>query len=65
VILAVPARLRRAGIEIRMLIDATDPFAVVKPNPRLIKLLVRARRSTRPWCRATASALRLWLCAKG
>ena len=28
VILAVPARLRRAGIEIRMLIDGTDPFAV-------------------------------------
>jgi hypothetical protein len=44
VILSVPARLRRAGIEIRMLIDGTDPFAVVKPNPRLIKLLVRARR---------------------
>jgi site-specific DNA recombinase len=44
VILSVPARLRRAGMEIRMLIDGTDPFAAVKPNARLIKLLVRAHR---------------------
>jgi site-specific DNA recombinase len=43
-ILSVPARLRRAGMEIRMLIDGTDPFAVAKPDLRLIKLLVRARR---------------------
>ena len=27
-----------------MLVDRTDPFAVVKPDPRLIKLLIRARR---------------------
>ena len=26
-----------------MLIDGTDPFAVVKPNARFIKLLVRGR----------------------
>jgi site-specific DNA recombinase len=44
VILSVPARLRRAGMEIRMLIDGTDPFATVKPDARLIKLLVRAHR---------------------
>jgi site-specific DNA recombinase len=44
VILSVAARLRRAGMEIRMLVDRTDPFAVVQPDPRLIKLLVRARR---------------------
>jgi DNA invertase Pin-like site-specific DNA recombinase len=44
VILSVPARLHRAGMEIRMLIDGTDPFAAVKPNARLIKLLVRAHR---------------------
>jgi site-specific DNA recombinase len=43
-ILSVPARLRRAGMEIKMLIDGTDPFAVVKPDARLIKLLVRAHR---------------------
>src|ERR1700674_4807986 len=43
-ILSVPARLRRAGMEIRMLIDGTDPFAAVKPDARLIKLLVRAHR---------------------
>jgi site-specific DNA recombinase len=44
VILSVPAQLRRAGMEIRMLIDRTDPFAAVKPDARLIKLLVRAHR---------------------
>jgi site-specific DNA recombinase len=44
VIMSVPARLRRAGMEIRMLIDRTDPFAAVKPDARLIKLLVRAHR---------------------
>jgi DNA invertase Pin-like site-specific DNA recombinase len=43
-ILSVPARLRRAGMEIRMLIDGTDPFAAAKPEARLIKLLVRAHR---------------------
>jgi hypothetical protein len=42
-ILSVPVRLRRAGREIRMVIDGTDPFAV-KPDARLIKLLLRARR---------------------
>jgi site-specific DNA recombinase len=44
VILSVATRLRRAGIEIRMLIDGTDPFAVAKPDARMIKLLLRARR---------------------
>jgi hypothetical protein len=43
-ILSVPVRVRRAGREIMMLIDGTDPFAAVKPDGRLIKLLVRARR---------------------
>jgi site-specific DNA recombinase len=42
-ILSVPARLRRTGMEISMLIGA-DPFAVAKPSARLIKLLVRAHR---------------------
>jgi DNA invertase Pin-like site-specific DNA recombinase len=42
-ILTVPVRLRRAGREIRMVIDGTDPFAA-KPDARLIKLLLRARR---------------------
>ena len=27
-----------------MLIDGTDPFATAKPDARLIKLLIRARR---------------------
>ena len=42
-LLSVPVRLRRAGREIRMVIDGTDPFAA-KPDARLIKLLLRARR---------------------
>ena len=42
-ILSVPVRLRRAGREIRMAIDGTDPFAV-KPDARLIRLLLRAGR---------------------
>src|SRR5262249_18276763 len=43
-ILSVPVRLRRCGREIKMLIDSTDPFATAKPDARLIKLLIRARR---------------------
>ena len=41
---SVPTRLRRAGREITMRIDGTDPFATAKPDARLIKLLIRARR---------------------
>jgi hypothetical protein len=43
-ILSVPVRLRRAGREIRMVIDATDPFAASKPDARLIRLLIMACR---------------------
>src|SRR6266404_3852556 len=43
-LLSLPARLRRAGREIRMVIHGTDPFATAKPNARLVKLLLRARR---------------------
>src|SRR5262249_13170010 len=43
-ILSVPIELRRSGREIRMLIESTDPFAAAKPDARLIKLLIRARR---------------------
>jgi hypothetical protein len=43
-ILSVPIELRRSGREIKMLIDGTDPFATAKPDARLIKLLIRARR---------------------
>jgi site-specific DNA recombinase len=42
--LSVPVCLRRAGREIRMVIDGTDPFAVAQPDGRLIRLLLRARR---------------------
>ena len=43
-IVSVPIRLHRAGREIRMVIGATDPFTVSKPDARLIKLLLKARR---------------------
>ena len=43
-IVSVPIRLHRAGREIRMVIDGTDPFTVSKPDARLIKLLLKARR---------------------
>ena len=42
--LCVPMRLRRSRREIRMVIDGTDPCAIAKPDPRLIKLLIRAHR---------------------
>ena len=43
-ILSVPAPLRRAGREIRMRIDRADPLATAKPDARLVKLLIKARR---------------------
>ena len=43
-ILSVPVELRRSGREIKMRIDGTDPFAAAKPDARLIKLLIKARR---------------------
>ena len=43
-LLSVPVRLRRAGREIRIVIDGIDPFATAKPDARLVKLLLRARR---------------------
>ena len=43
-ILSVPIERSRSGREIKMLIEGTDPFATAKPDPRLIKLLIRARR---------------------
>jgi site-specific DNA recombinase len=42
--LSVPVCLRRAGREIKMVIDGTDPFAAAQPDMRLIKLLLRARQ---------------------
>jgi site-specific DNA recombinase len=43
-ILSVPIRLRRTGRAITMLIERTDPFATAKPDARLVKLLIKARR---------------------
>jgi site-specific DNA recombinase len=43
-ILSIPLRLHRSGREIKMRVDGFDPFAAAKPDARLIKLLIRARR---------------------
>jgi site-specific DNA recombinase len=43
-IVSVPIRLRRTGREITMLIAGTNPFATAKPDARLVKLLIKARR---------------------
>ena len=43
-IVSVPIRLRRAGREIRMVTDGNNPVATSKPDARLIKLLLKARR---------------------
>jgi hypothetical protein len=43
-ILSVPIELHRSGREIKMLIAGTDLFATAKPDVRLIKLVIRARR---------------------
>jgi site-specific DNA recombinase len=43
-VLSIPVRLRRSGREITMLIDGADSSAATKPDARLIKLLIRARR---------------------
>ena len=40
-----PMQLRRAGKEVRMVIDHTDPFAPApKPDPALIKAIVKAHQ---------------------
>jgi DNA invertase Pin-like site-specific DNA recombinase len=43
-ILSIPVRLCRSGREITMRIEGTDVFATAKPDARLVKLLIRARR---------------------
>ena len=42
--LSMPVCLRRAGRQIRMVVDGSDQFAAAQPDMRLIKLLLRARR---------------------
>ena len=43
--LSDPVHLRRAGKEVRMVIEHTDPFAPLpKPDRALIRLVVRAHR---------------------
>lgn len=41
--LSVPARLKRTGMEVRMIINGVDPYDVkARPDPSLIKLIVKA-----------------------
>jgi hypothetical protein len=63
VILSVTTRLRRAGMEIRMLIDRTDPFAAVKPDTRSSWSSGRAGSVRRSSTATTSPLLRL-PCAK-
>jgi site-specific DNA recombinase len=45
VLLSHPVRLRRAGKEVRIVIDGSDPFAPSpKPDPSLIKAIAKAHR---------------------
>jgi site-specific DNA recombinase len=45
VLLSHPVRLRRAGKEVRIVIDGSDPFAPSpRPDPSLIKAIVKAHR---------------------
>jgi len=59
-ILSVLIKLRRSGREIKMLIEGTDPFATAKPDERLIKLLIRARRFNTALRAATAYHFLNW-----
>jgi site-specific DNA recombinase len=43
-IVSLPVWLRHSGRGITMRIDSTDPFAMTKPDARLVKLLIRAHR---------------------
>src|SRR5262249_5452414 len=43
-ILSIPVQLRRSGREITMVINGIDPFGTPKPDARLVKLLIKARR---------------------
>ena len=43
-ILSIPVRFGRSGRAIRMLIEGTEAFATAKPDARLVKLLIKARR---------------------
>jgi len=43
-IVSEPITLRRTVRAITMLIEGTDPFATAKPDARLVKLLIKARR---------------------
>jgi site-specific DNA recombinase len=52
VVLSVPARLRRTGMETRMIVDGVDPYAVAsKPDPSLVKLIVKRKNCTSVSCR--------------
>jgi site-specific DNA recombinase len=45
VTLSVPARLKRTGLEVRLILDGADPYsAKPKPDPSLVKLILKAHQ---------------------
>jgi hypothetical protein len=64
-ILSIPVRPLRSGREIKLRIDGTDPFVTAKPDARLVKLLIRARRFNAALCAAMACRLPHWSSGKG
>ena len=43
--LSIPARLKRTGLEVRMIVDGVDPYDMkAKPDRSLIKLIVKAHQ---------------------
>lgn len=57
--LQVPARLMRCGLEMRMVIDASDPAAPAMVDPALVKLIVRAEQAHRTLVDGGSSIARL------
>src|SRR5258708_39668756 len=54
--LSHPVHLRRAGKEVRMVIDHTNPFAAApKPDPSLIKAIAKAHHFNNKLLRSRAS----------
>jgi DNA invertase Pin-like site-specific DNA recombinase len=54
-------RLQRAGKEVRMVIDQSDPFAPPpKPDPSLVKAIVRAHRFNNRLLHGGAPSLPIW-----
>jgi hypothetical protein len=59
--LLTPARLRRVGMEMRMLIDAQPvPGQAARPDPKLIKLITRAHLFREKLVHSGGAQLLVW-----